>query len=289
MFYTQKKSSEMVWGGHFEPNCKKNLKKKGLRTVVFASTTAGHLLLDHLIRYEKKHPEELNLVGIATDDPLDTNTKISVKKRIWNYYSRSEMNEMLSSILNLSSNAGIECYTGSVKTDYFRALIQKWDPDVIIMCCFGQKIDAVIFDYPKMGMYNFHPSDLAARIGAGAHPFQETMLNGNQTSLMTIHHVTEHIDVGPIVGQSPPVCIVDERGNHPDDVKNLQEKIPSVCGWMGVELIKTLIGLKQSALYSKIDVIDFSARFPQEIKDKLLEYVKPDPSLYKLPDHPDIL
>lgn len=279
----------MGWGSLYEPNCKKNLKKNGLRTAVFASTTAGHLLLDHLIRLERKFPETFNLIGIATDDPLDPNTKISVQKRIWKYYNKAEMNQMRNSVVDLSASAGIECYTGSVKTDFFRKLIQKWHPEVIIMCCFGQKIDAQIYDYPTLGMYNFHPSDLAARIGAGAQPFQETILNGNQTSLMTLHHVTEVIDKGPIVGQSPPVCIVDENGNHPEDVKNLQEKIPSVCGWMGVELVKSLIELKSTSSETKIKTIDFSARFPQSIKNQLLEYVKADPELYKLPDHPDIL
>lgn len=289
MLYTKKSNSEMAWGGLYEPSCKKNISKIGLRTVVFGSTTAGHLLIDHLIRFEKKYPEKLNLTGIATDDPFDPDTKISVHKRIWKFYTPDEMSEMLNSVINLSASVGIECYTGSVKTDFFRELIRKWNPEVIIMCCFGQKIDSIIFNYPKHGMYNFHPSDLASRIGAGAQPFQVTMQNGNPFSRMTIHHVTELIDIGPIVGQSTQVCIVDENGNHPDDVKNLQEKIPSVCGWMGIELIKSLIELKSAESDQKLDKLDFDVLFPQAIKDRLLEKVKSDPTMYKLPDHPDIL
>lgn len=286
--YQKTTSEQSEWGALFLPRNKKMLHPQALRIAVFASTTAGELLLDSLTRFERKFPGKLALVGLATDDPLDPKTRISVQKRIWHHYSSQEMKIMVNQIIDTSINHDIPCYTGNVKTDYFRKIFLEWNPDAVIMCCFGQKIDAFIYTYPAFGMYNFHPSDLAARIGAGAKPFQSTMSNGSQTSVMTIHQVTETIDVGPIVGFSPRIRISREDDSYPDDVRNLQEKIPSVCGWMGIILVEKLLEQKLASKPLAIESIDFQSAMLPTLGDKLMQPVDEDLTRYKLPLHPSI-
>jgi len=276
-----------LWGHLYEPVSSGSNRRQGLRTVIFGSTTAGNLVISDLSRLELHHPDLINLVAVATDDPLDPHTQISVAKRIWSKYTEQEMERLRDLVIDSSMKAGVPCYTGSVKTEAFRSLFRRWDPDVVIMCCFGQRIDQPLFHYPPFGMYNFHPSDLAANIGAGPKPFEVTISQGRTTSRMIVHQVNEIIDGGPIVGSSPPVNICLADGRYPESLLTLQEKIPSVCGWMAVELIRILHDRKQKGLKGAIPFIDFEAVTPLSVKRLLMEPALNDPGvLYTLPDHP---
>jgi hypothetical protein len=284
--YTKLTDHDTLWGGLYQPGHQKIAPKSGLRTAIFGSTNAGALLMDSLIRFEQKFPHLLKMVGVATDDPVDPDSKISVQKRIWRYYRKEEMTEMMNRVIILSTGAGIPCYTGSVKTGYFRDLFLQWDPELVIVCCFGQKIDAVLYNYPDYGMYNFHPSDLASKIGLGAQPFHDTINNGKKNSVMTVHRVTEQIDIGPVIGNSPPISILNADGHYPESILSLQEKIPSVCGWLGVQLVQEVIRKKQSGMKGDMGFVDFDALTPAYIKQQLLEPVVNDPEeRYLLPLH----
>lgn len=279
----------LVWGGLYEPLHRKSNPGKGLRTVIFGSTNAGVLVVDSLLRFEKNYPHLLNLVGVATDDPADPGTRISVNKRIWRYYNPDEICLLRDRMIDTSTDAGVPCYTGGVKTDYFRKVFTEWNPEIIIMCCFGQRIDDFIYTYPSLGMYNFHPSDLAGKIGAGPQPFHGAIDNGHKTSVMTVHQVTELIDHGPIIGNSPPVNICTASGDYPINILSLQEKIPSVCGWLCIELILEAIRRKQSGITGVISSIDFISKIPDSIRQKLLEPATNDlTETYSLPLHDTI-
>lgn len=279
-------NTESGWGALFLPEGEKLSNAGGLRTVIFGSTHAGTLVIDSLQRFERKYPQSLNLRGVATDDPCDPDTKISVRKRIWRYYRPDEMMHMRDEMISAATGAGIPCYTGNVKTAYFREILRQWDPELIIMCCFGQKVDPFIFEYPAHGMYNFHPSELASQIGIGSQPFLETLSNGKTTSVMTVHLVNEWIDRGPIVGWSPRVRITRADGSYPASILSLQEKIPSVCGWLSVELILQILKQKENGTKGAGGIINFDEQIPETIRQKLLEPVVDDPSeRYTLPLH----
>lgn len=284
--YTKRINEESLWGALYAPVSLKTGSGEGLRIVVFGSTNGGALVIDYLQRFEQISPGVINLVGVATDDPVDPDTKISVSKRIWRYYGKDEMILLRDKVINLSTSGGVPCYTGSVKTAYFREILRQWDPDVIIMCCFGQKVDAYIFNYPAYGMYNFHPSDLASNIGKGAQPFHDTLSNGHTASVMTVHLVNEWIDRGPIIGWSPKINIVKADGAYPESILSLQEKIPSICGWLGIELILEVIRKKLTGAAGPVGIIKFDELIPDSIKQKLMEPANDDlTDMYTLPLH----
>jgi folate-dependent phosphoribosylglycinamide formyltransferase PurN len=271
------------WGQLIIPD-NLTVKKEGLRIVVFGSTTAMILVLETLDRMNKRFPGKINLRAIATDDPLDPGARIFVRKRIWRYYSTEEKSRLLRCVINTALSYGIPCYTGGVKNDYFRDILRSWDPEVIVMCCFGQKIDAPIYEYPPFGMYNFHPSDLASDIGAGAEPYIMTIENGRTTSNMILHKVTETIDEGPIVGISPVINIALANGKYPDSILSLQEKIPSICGWMTYGLVTEILKKKEKGEKGSIESIDFESIIPSNIKKLLLKPASNAPDAdYKLP------
>jgi hypothetical protein len=133
-------------------------------------------------------------------------------------------------------------------------------------------------------MYNFHPSDLASNIGAGAKPFEMTIREGRTTSHMILHRVTETIDAGPIIGISPQINITLRDGTYPQSFLVLQEKIPSICGWMVYGLLLTLLKNLESGKKGFVDEIDFEAMIPVPIKTELMKPVFHNPwRIRKLP------
>ncbi len=281
--------AESVWGGLYLPENIKDPKKKGLRVVIFGSAIGGQLILESLIRLEKRYPNLLNIVGLATDDPVDPKAKISLKKRIWNNYTQAESSIIMNRLVATSLDAGIPCYTGKVKLNYFRKIFFDWNPDVLIMNCFGQKLDSFLYLYPPLGAYNFHPSNLACNIGIGAQPFQDIMHNGLDTSPIVIHKVTEIIDAGPVVGISPEINIRLLDGKYPDSIVSLLVKMNSITGWMTIDLIFEIIQQKYCKNKGALTSIDFDKKIPDNIKQMLMAPATNDLSeQYELPLHPKI-
>lgn len=285
--YTTITNSESLWGDLFLPTKPKVNTGKGIRLVLFVSANGGNNLLNALALFEKKYPDLLNIIGVATDDSVNPAAKITVKRRVWNEYSIEERDELRNKVINSCMKIGIPFYTGSVKTDYFRNIYRQWDPEVLFMLVFGQKLDSFLFDYPKMGAYNFHPSDLPKHIGIGPQPFHEAIRKGLKTSVFTIHKITELIDIGPITGVSTPINICLEDGSYPTSVVTMFEKITSISTWMGIKLISDIIDRKASGQTGPVPFIDFSTELPEEIKQSLMKPAIDDRrEMFTVPLHP---
>ena len=278
---------ESLWGDLFLPVRPKRNPGQGIRLVLFVSCNGGNNLLNALARYEKQYPDQLNLIGVATDDSINPDARITKKRRVWNEYNEDERSELRSKVLNSCLNIGVPCYTGSVKSDYFRNIYKTWNPELLFMLVFGQKLDSFLFDFPSMGAYNFHPSDLPKHIGIGPQPFHEAMRKGLKTSVFTIHKITDLIDIGPITGISTPINICLADGSYPKSVITMFEKITSVSTWMGVKLIFEIIARKARGETGPVSRIDFSKELPEDIKQLLLKPATDDRyEMYKVPDHP---
>jgi hypothetical protein len=275
------------WGALYTPLKPKAEKKGGLRIVLFISCNSGNLLFENLVHFESLYPEKLNIVGVVTDDPVDPAARISIKKRIWNQFSPEEREVLFQRTVDSAIGIGVPCYSGAVKTDYFREIFYEWKPEALLMFCYGQIIDIAIYGYPFMGSYNFHPSDLQNKIGGGSQPFQNTILNGSKTSVLVIHKVTDIVDVGPIVSISPLTNICLNDGGYPSSILSLDDKITCVGGWMGVALTNAIISKKESGKTGHVDNVDVGGVMPDTIKTILRQPVVNDLKVkYEVPLHP---
>src|SRR5262249_39692471 len=63
----------------------------GLRVVMFASYEFGYLALEAVKAYARRFPGRLQLVELTTDDPMNAEARIGLKKRIWKHVSREEV------------------------------------------------------------------------------------------------------------------------------------------------------------------------------------------------------
>ena len=54
---------------------------------------------------------------------------------------------------------GLPVFTGHVKTpEFFEIFLDNWQPQLCLMATFGKKIPTALFNYPRLGFFNFHHS-----------------------------------------------------------------------------------------------------------------------------------
>ncbi len=75
--------------------------------------------------------------------------------------------------------------------------IKKLNPDLIILCAYGQIIPKEILDIPKLGALNVHPSLLPKYRGPS--PIQATILNGDKITGVSLMIMDEKMDHGSII------------------------------------------------------------------------------------------
>lgn len=273
------------WGELIIPGPKetKRFHHGGLKLVLFASWKFGYILLETLKIFEEQHPGRLDLVALVTDNPLNPDAKISKKKRIWHILDLPYQVVDESVIIEKGLSHGMQVYTGEIKIPSFRNLLAKWDPDAILVCVFGQVIDKAIIDYPKYGIYNFHPSDLANHMGAGPSPYDDLVTKKSETSVWTVHHISEQIDSGRIVGQSPPVRVLNPAGILPGDPLVVYDKMAEALGPVAIGLAEELCLKADSNQPGWLMEVDFSSKISQQVKGKLLEPVISEEPDFLLP------
>jgi len=262
----------------------KNKTEEGLRVVIFGSYMLGYLISETLKEFEKRYPSRLNIVGLVTDDPASHDAKISVKRRIWRMFQEDEIIDMETAIIESALMDGAQVYTGAVKTDYFRDLLKKMKPDVIIVSVFGQLIDEPIINYPEYGIYNFHPADLLAGHGAGPQPYQDLINRNAKTSKLTIHQLTIDLDEGPILGQSPDVNVRFPDGSLTDNILIMDDKMMQAGDIAAGFLIKALMLHKERGMKGALKKLDFSKHFSKEARELLMQPIKETEHSEKLPN-----
>lgn len=78
-----------------------------------------------------------------------------------------------------------------------QAILDKYQPELIIVASYGQIIPNVMLDYPKYKCLNLHGSVLPKL--RGAVPVQMAILNGFETTGVTLQVMAPAMDVGAIV------------------------------------------------------------------------------------------
>jgi methionyl-tRNA formyltransferase len=79
------------------------------------------------------------------------------------------------------------------------SILAAYQPDVICVACFSQRIPRAVLDLPPLGCLNVHPSLLP--VNRGPEPLFWTFREGSQHTGVTIHLMDEGMDTGPIVEQ----------------------------------------------------------------------------------------
>jgi len=273
------------WGGLIQPAPSEvqNKSNDGLRIVLFGSWEFGYLVLETLKEYERRFPGKVNLVGLVTDNPLNPDARISLKKRVWQFIDLPFRVFDETFIIESGLRHGIPVYTGEIKIESFCRMMEQWNPDAILVCVFGQIINSFTINLPPFGIYNFHPSDLTKNLGAGPAPYEDLVTRNAGTTVWSLHHVSEEVDSGHVVGQSPPVNVRNTKGILPGNslvvYQKLAEALPQLTFFLAEELSRRF----EMNQPGPIDHIDFNSLISDEVKQKLMQPVIPDIPAETLP------
>lgn len=80
-----------------------------------------------------------------------------------------------------------------------RSILTSISPDLLLVCCFPQKLPYSILTIPKMGCFNLHPSLLPSYRGPS--PLFWQFRNGIREFGVTIHQMERSLDTGEIILQ----------------------------------------------------------------------------------------
>lgn len=194
--------------------------KSALKIVLFVSYSFGRLVLEAMLERQKTQGD-IEIVGVVTDDVLDPKAKISKKKRLWKDIPEEKHAHYQNAVEHLALSHRIPVYTGQVKplegapsTLFTNHILERWSPDLILVTGFGQKISKEILARTPYGVYNIHTSDASrSETGelklhyTGVAPLTEMIKDARSTTTAALHHVSEDIDMGHVVGLSSRVSL----------------------------------------------------------------------------------
>lgn len=152
--------------------------------------------------------------------------------RIKCLYYRADPCKVTESEELLARKNRIQVYKiSSVKTDDFQVLLNKINPELIIVGGgWHELIPVRVLDYPLYGTLNVHPSMLPEFRGTSITRWQ--ILHNVKESGVTIHYMDESFDTGRIIMQEK--VLVDQD----DTPQQLFQKLSLVAARMMVRLLK---------------------------------------------------
>jgi len=108
-------------------------------------------------------------------------------------------------------------------------ILASYEPDMLCVACFSQRIPRSIIDIPRLGCLNVHPSLLPAN--RGPVPLFWTFRNGERETGVTVHFLDETMDTGDILAQ--------ERIKVPDGISYAQ--LETQCARKGGTLLADVV------------------------------------------------
>ncbi len=171
------------------------MSKPLVRMAVFGSYYRGYNLLHEMLHGSIR--DMVKVVGVATDDP--SASWVSPDKRVWQYPHTPYERRM---VAELAEENRIEVYSGRVHAEPFIEKFQKdWRPDICVMGTFGQRINKVLLEYPRLGFYNLHPciDDKWPSKYIGGNPFEALMRDGKRYACVVMHGLDEGFDSPPTI------------------------------------------------------------------------------------------
>jgi methionyl-tRNA formyltransferase len=107
--------------------------------------------------------------------------------------------------------------------------LQSLQPDLIVVACFPWRIPAALAAIASIAALNIHPSLLPRH--RGPDPLFWTFRAGDTCSGVTLHHLSNRFDAGPIIAQAAAPIAPDES------LAALEQRL----AWLGADLLGQVI------------------------------------------------
>lgn len=87
--------------------------------------------------------------------------------------------------------------------------IRSFNPDLIVVANFSQRLRAEILAIPRLGAINFHPTLLPQY--RGPTPYYWILQNGERESGVTVHYMDEQFDTGDVILQATQAVALSDN------------------------------------------------------------------------------
>lgn len=137
-------------------------------------------------------------------------------------------------VKSFAFESGFEVYQPeTLRGDDFASLLEKLDPEMIVVVAYGKKLPTNVLDYPKYGCINVHGSILPEYRGAA--PMQRAIIDGKSETGVTIMYMAEGMDTGDMLLIEK--CPIGENDNF-EDIHDRLSELGAIALIKAVELIK---------------------------------------------------
>jgi len=196
---------------------------------------SGYYILKELVEHN------FNIIGVVLKDgPDPMRSKFLRPFAIIKYYGkclfyRCRPLRFIKSEELLARKKGVPIIRiNDIKTDEFFSLLENISPDIIVLGGgWHQLLPPHVYNYPKRGTINTHPSLLPRFRGTTVHRWQ--ILHGVTESGVTIHYVDESFDTGSIIASK------SVRIGENDTPQDLFEKTAIASGPLMREVLDRII------------------------------------------------
>lgn len=214
---------------------------KDLKVVFMGTPNFGEKALEYLI-------ENTNVVLVVSQP----DKMVGRKKEI-----------LFSDIKKCALKHNIEVFQPfKIKEDFSR--IKEVDPDIIITAAYGQIISKELLDVPRLGCLNLHGSILPFYRGAA--PIQESLLNGDKETGVSLMYMDEAMDTGDVIDIER--INIDEE----DNFETLYEKLSVVAKNLTEKNIESIYLEKNSRTKQDDNIATYTKMIKRE--DELLDFTK---------------
>ncbi|MCK4753037.1 MAG: methionyl-tRNA formyltransferase [Planctomycetes bacterium] len=140
--------------------------------------------------------------------------------------------------------------------------IASYEPDLIVVIAFGQKLSNELIAVPKKGAINVHASLLPKYRGAA--PINWAIINGEKQTGISIITLAEKMDAGEILGQEKTEILADETAG------TLHDRLAKLSAPL---LLKTIKQIDDgSAVYTKQDVSQVTRAHKLKKSDGFIDF-----------------
>jgi methionyl-tRNA formyltransferase len=125
----------------------------------------------------------------------------------------------------------------SLRSEEAVARLRDWEPAVIVVAAFGQILRKPVLELPPRGCLNVHASLLPRYRGAA--PIPAAILAGDRVTGVTIMHMDEGMDTGPILAQAEcPITPDDTTGSLSARLAELGARllVETLPAWLGGQI-----------------------------------------------------
>lgn len=136
-------------------------------------------------------------------------------------------------LAQLSREYGVPLYgTKNVNAPDSLAILQRWQPDLVVSVYLNQLIKPALIALPPLGVINIHPALLPQN--RGLFPYFWALANGDTETGVTVHRVDARFDTGDIIIQQA----IPIQPN--DSVLSLARKSAEVGAEVLVQAVKAI-------------------------------------------------